>query len=117
MDDFRENPRYGRWWYSGYPEESFSGVLQIGDHDLPELVIHGKQTALPLFDRPPEPTTMFGRFTHEPTIRDISVLGARRKRGPASTSPPHAERETEVAFSASYILLGAHVETEIHPFI
>jgi ApeA N-terminal domain 1 len=115
MDDFLCKPHYGRWWYSGHPEVSFSGALQMSDDDTPELVIHGKQSALPLIDRPPEPTTIFGRLTTEATMRDISILGAQPKRGPTSTSPPDPERETEVAFRASDILIGAHIESEERP--
>ncbi len=115
MDDFLDKPRYGKWWYCGHPEVSFGGALQMADDDTPELVIYGKQSALPLFDRPSEPTTLFGRLTTEATMREISILGAHCKRGPRSTSPPDPDRETEVAFRASDVLIGAHIDSEDCP--
>ena len=115
MEDLKTNPKYGRWWYSAHPETTFQGVLQIGKRDLPELVIHGKQSDLPLFDLPWGPSTLFGRLTTETTLREVSVLNAHRLRGPNSTNPPDPERETEVAFWTNHILIGAHVESETTP--
>jgi hypothetical protein len=69
-----------------------------------------------LFDRLPDPTTMWGQLTSEPML-DISVFQARTKRGPTQTHPLKKERETEVAYSASYVLVGAHVETVNDPLL
>jgi ApeA-like protein/HEPN superfamily Apea-like protein len=117
MEDLKNSPRYGQWWYRERPAQSFSGMLKMADDDLPELVIRGKQSALPLMDRQPPPTTLFGRFTTEASMREVSILEAWNRRGPHGTSPPHAERETEVAFFGSHILIGAHVDTVKRRFI
>ena len=116
MKELKSSPQHGRWWDIAKPEKSFAGVLQIDNDNSGELVIRGKESDLPLLDRPPAPTTILGRLTSEP-MRDISVFDARHKRGPSSTHPPEPERETEVAFSASHILVGAHVDTVEEPFI
>ena len=116
MTELKSIPQHGRCGTSRSLEKCFAGVLQLDDDNSGELVIRGKESDLPLFDRPPNPSTILGRLTSEP-MDDISVLGARRKRGPTSTYPPNPERETEVAFSARYILVGAHVDTVEKPFI
>jgi hypothetical protein len=116
MEDFRSNPQYGRWWDIKQPRSKFNGALQIGDDNLEELVIRGKESRFMLLDHPPDPTTMWGKLTSGP-MTDISIFQARSTRAPTKTYPPKEERETEVAFSASHILVGAHVKTVDDPFI
>jgi hypothetical protein len=116
VTELKSSPQHGRWWDITKPEKRFAGVLQLDDDNSGKLVIRGKESDLPLFDRPPNPSTILGRLTSEP-MHDISVLGAHHKRGPTSTYPPNPERETEVAFSASCILFGVHVDTVEKPFI
>ncbi|MEH2561813.1 HEPN domain-containing protein [Bradyrhizobium sp. AZCC 2289] len=116
MDDFRSNPRHGRWWDINEPKKKFNGTLKVDEDDCAELVIRGKESNFVLSDRPADLTTLWGHLTSEP-MRSVSVFGARPTRGPSKTYPPKKERETEVAFSASYVLSGAHVETLKDPFI
>jgi hypothetical protein len=118
MIDFRRSPQHGYWWDTKGRKKKFSGTLKIGEDDLGELVIRGKESDFNLFDHAVEPTTIWGVLTSDPMLK-ISILGARRKRGPVKTHPPkkQRERETEVAYSASYIIIGAHVETSDDPFI
>jgi hypothetical protein len=77
---------------------SSTAKLKIGDDNLGELVIRGKESNFMLPDRPPDPTTIWGQLKSEPML-DISVFRARNKRGPTKTHPPKEERETEVAYS------------------
>ena len=116
MKELKSSPQHGQWWDITKPEKCFAGVLQLDDDNLGELVIRGKESDLPLSDRPPNPSTILGRLTSEP-MHNISFFGAQHKRGPTGTYPPNPERETEVAFFASYILVGAHVGTVEAPFI
>ena len=116
MDDFLNKLHHGRWWDSRRPDLTFNGILSFGEDNQAILVIRGKERDLPLVDYPRELTTMVGRLTSEPMDK-ISVLNARRVRGPTNTHPPSEDRETEVEFYGSRVVVGAHVEDTNTPLI
>lgn len=116
MVDFRNTPQHGRWWDIKDPEKKFNGTLKLGEDDIGELIIRGKEHDLRRVEGAIDPTIILGHLTSEPML-EISVLGPRRTRGPTTTHPPNEERETEIAYLASFILSGGHLKAVDEPFI